>query len=258
MHSTTWPLRAALILGAALALGASPVAAEPVFGPNTYENLTGGSDVHSETFASAAAGTFALWVHNGDDGGGDAAGGSIVLNGATVAQDSDLAGGEPFVVKKVALLAGSNEMTVTVTGDAGSFVTVMILPLSERPHVTIGRLLLPYANAAGLVLDLKNGAHGGQRHYRVVFYDAAGNYAASSNRLVLGRRGSLSQDAGSFIVNGSWTEGSIEIFYAGRGRGRMFGQATETDPISGVSSIVEIEQAGARLLTPFDRAKKKN
>jgi hypothetical protein len=257
MWSKTLRPGAATLLGAALALGALPAAAAPVFGPNTYENLSGGSDVYDETFASAEAGRFTLWVQNGDEGGGTVGGGSIVVNGQTLADDSDF-DGDPLFSKRVELNAGSNSLTVTLSGDAGSFVTVMILPRGERPNVTIGRLLLPYADADALVLDLKNGSHAGGRSYRVVFYDASGHYAASSNRMLLDPRASLSQPVGTLIVEGAWTAGSIEIFYAGRGVGRLLGQATETDPISGVSSIVPIEHAGTRLLTPSDQARRRD
>ena len=106
------------------------------------------------------------------------------------------------------------------------------------------------------MLDLKNGSHAGQRGFRVAFYDGSGHPVASSNRIVLAPRGSLSQPVSSFIVNGSWTAGSIEIFYAGRGRGRMFGQAATTDDTTSISSIVEIQHAGARYLSPADQAKK--
>lgn len=248
-------LRAALILTGLSSLAATPATAEPVFGPSTYERTSGETDVYAESFSSASAGNFALWVQNGDDGGGGVASATVNLNGADVVTAGDFGDKELFV-KKVTLLAGDNSITITLSGEPGSFVTLMILPKGERPNATIGRLLVPYASTTNLVLDLKNGAHAGSRSFRVVFYDGAGNPVASSNRLVLAPRASLSQAVSSFIVNGSWTAGSIEIFYAGRGAGRMFGEAATTEDATGISSIVVIQHAGARFLSPFDQGKK--
>lgn len=246
-------LRAALILTGLTALPALPAAADPVFGPTTYE--ISDQTVFSETFASPAAGNFALWVQNGDDGDGGVASATVTLNGVNVVTPADF-GNKDLFAKKVALLAGDNSLGVSLSGDPGAFLTLMILPRNERPNVTIGRLLIPYASTTNLVLDLKNGSHGGSRSFRVAFYDGSGAPVASSNRIVLPPRGSLSQAVSSFIVNGSWAAGSIEIFYAGRGMGRMFGQAATSDDATGISSIVEIQHAGARYLSPFDQAKK--
>lgn len=257
MRSFNTQLRAALILSGLVALGALPLAAEPIFGPGSYERTTGESDTYTESFASASAGNFALWIQNGDDGGSGVTSATLTLNGVDVVGASDF-GDKALFVKKVTLLAGDNDMTITLSGEPGAFLTLMILPKGERPNVTIGRLLIPYASTTDLVLDLKNGSHAGSRSLRVVFYDAAGNHVASSNHLVLAPRASLSQSVSSFIVNGAWDEGSLEIFYAGRGPGRLFGEATSTEDATGISSIVEIQHAGARFLSPFDQAKKRD
>ena len=55
--------------------------------------------------------------------------------------------------------------------------------------------------------------------------------------------------------SGEHTHGSIEIFYAGRGAGRMFGDAAEKDAISGTESIVPLFEAGSRRLDPAAQAK---
>lgn len=238
------------------ALGAVPAAAEPVFGPATYEITDQAS--YDETFASPAAGAYNLWIQNGDDGGSAAAGATITLNGATVFGPSDFGdGSQSLFARRVTLLAGNNSLGVSLAGEPGAFVTLLILPRGERPNVTIGRLIVPYASTTNLVLDLKNGSHAGSRSVRVVFYDPAGAAVASSGRLELARRASLSQAATSLIVNGAWTEGSIEIFYCGRGPGRLFGEAATTEDATGISSIVELPHAGARFLSPFDQAKAK-
>jgi hypothetical protein len=249
-------IRAALILAGLGAAAARPTAAEPVFEPVTYEITD--RTVYDDTFTSPLAGSALLWVQNGDDGDSSVSSATVTLNGVNVVTASDFGGGGELFARKVDLLAGANSLSISLSGQPGAFVTLMILPRGERPDVTIGRLLVPYASTTNLVLDLKNGAHAGQRCFRVAFYDGSGHAVASSNRIVLPARGSLSQSVASLIVNGSWTAGSLEIFYAGRGAGRMFGQAATTDDISAISSIVEIQQAGARYLSPFDQAKKRN
>jgi len=245
-------LRAALILAGLIAAAARPAAADPIFGPTTYEVTD--QTLYNETFTSPAAGNFTLWVQNGDDDDNGVTSATVTVNGVNVVTAADF-GNKDLFAKKVSLLAGNNSLSVSLSGDTGSFLTLMILPRLERPNVTIGRLLLPYATTTNLVLDLKNGSHGGSRSFRVAFYDESGNPVASSNRLVLGPRGSLSQAVSSFIVNGSWAAGSVEIFYAGRGAGRMFGQAATTDDATSISSIVEIQHAGSRYLSPADQAK---
>lgn len=245
-------LRPALFL-AALAALAAPATAEPVFGPVSYE-ITDQSS-YAEDFASPAAGSYYLWIQNGDDGGSAVDSATITLNGAQVFGPADAGdGSQSLFLRKVTLLAGNNSIGVTLAGEPGAFVTLLILPKGERPNVTVGRLLLPYASTTNLVLDLKNGSHAGARSLRVVFYDPAGQVVASSGRLELARRASLSQAVSSFLVNGSWSEGSIEIFYCGRGPGRLFGEAATTEDTTGISSIVELQHAGARFLSPHDQA----
>jgi len=257
MLCTSGWFRAALSASAFLALGARDAAADPILDPMTCEIVTGTSATcpADPNFTSPAAGVFTLWVQNGDDGANLVASGSITINGTVVVNDAIFARGRSLFARPVTLLAGTNTISIVINGDPGQFITVLILRRGERPNVTIGRLLLPYSAAAGLVLDLKNGSHAGHRRYRVVFYDTSGHYVADSGHLLLAPRASLSQDAGTFAVNGGpWTNGSIEIFYAGRGRGRLFGLAVSTDATTNVASIISLDHAGARLLDPHAQA----
>jgi hypothetical protein len=248
-------LRPALILAAIL--GAASASAEPVFGPASYEITDQTS--YAEDFVSTSAGTYYLWIQNGDDGGGGVDSASVSLNGVQVFGPADMGdGSQTLFARKVSLLAGNNSLALTLSGEPGAFVTLLILPRGERPNVTIGRLILPYASTTNLVLDLKNGSHAGARSVRLVFYDDAGHAVASSGRLELARRASVSQAVAAFVVNGSWSQGSIEIFYCGRGPGRLFGEAATTEDATGISSIVPLQHAGARFLSPFDQGKVKD
>ena len=118
-------LRAALILSGLAVLAARPAAADPLFGPNTYEITD--QTVYDESFASPSAGNFALWVQNGDDGDSGVTSATVTLNGVNVVSDSDFGDRELFA-KKVTLLAGDNNLSVSLTGDPGTFLTLMILP----------------------------------------------------------------------------------------------------------------------------------
>lgn len=242
----------AVALTALLAF-ASFAAADPAFGPTVYtKTASGGSDLYTDPFVAPSSGRFLMWVQNGDDDGSRISSGSININGVGVAGDADFGGPREFFVKGVTLQAGGNSISVTLNGDTGSFLTVVIVGPRERPFLTVGRLLLPYGSASpGLQLELKNGSHGGHRSVRVHFYDAAGALVASSDRIVLAPRASLSEAVADVIKNGSWSEGSIEVFYAGHGRGRLFGQVATTNAATGISSIVPLQQAGSRVRDPF-------
>jgi len=236
-------LRAAVPALAILVFAALPAAAQ-TFGPKIYVRSASPSpDVFTDTF-TAAAGGYALWVQNGDDGGGLAAGDSIAVNGSTVVAAADFA--QDFVSKRVKLNAGANSITVTLSGDAGSFITVGIVQYGIGPEANLGHLILPYgSDAANLVLELRNDS-ARDRQVKVNFYDAAGDLVASSALITLTGRQSLSQTAQSLISGGtgSWTEGSIEVFWAGRGRGRLFGQAALKEATTQIASVVPLQSAG--------------
>jgi hypothetical protein len=234
-------LRAVSFVIGTLLLAASPAAADPVFGPVTYESV----QTYTEIF-QASAGPYVLVIHNGDDGGAMVSSGSITINGAEVVGDTWFARELDRLRISVRLLAGDNTVSVTLNGDPGSFITLALYPLRDRPDLSFGRLLLPHASVNNLVLDLKNGSHRFGRWVRVLFYDDAGANVGSSNRIFMAPSSSSSQLASSLIANGSWTSGSVEVFYAGRGPGRVFGQSVPTDATTSVASIVPLQHAGHR------------
>jgi hypothetical protein len=254
MRSGAMDARVALCAVALFAVIAVPAAAEPVFGPALYTN-TATSSGTTDVF-NAPAGRFLLYVQNGDDGGGKVDSGGIAVNGVGVLRDADFASPREYLHRLVTLVAGSNTIVVTLAGDPGSFIAVVIVPLIERPDVIVGRLVLPYAAASpDLVIDLKNGSHAHERAVRVHFYDTGGALVAASDRLVLEAKASLSDSVSDLakhpIGAGAWTDGSVEVFYAGRGGARLFGQAAQTDPTTGIASIVPLQHAGARHRDPW-------
>jgi hypothetical protein len=216
----------------------------------------GPSDTFTQSFTSPAAGGFVLWIQNGDDDGNRVESGEVSINGSLVVAPADFSQPPDLIRKPVTLLAGNNSISVTLNGEPGSFITALVLPPGARPDVTVGRLILPFASSSGLVLDLKNGSHSSRRFFRVVFYDPSGAPVAKSDRLFLDPRASLSQAASSLISSGSWSEGSVEIFYAGRGAGRLFGSAASEEMSTGIESIVPLQQAGHRRLEIADQPKK--
>jgi hypothetical protein len=253
MHFQIRSIRAAAILGALLTLAAVSAPADPLFGPEVYVRTTGSPDVYNDGFASATAGPAYLWVLNGDAGGSRVSSGSIVFNGKTVAGDADFSKTSAYFIKPVTRLAGANALTVTLQSDPGSFITVVIVR-AGLPDISVGRLIVPWTASANLVLDLKNGSHANDRNARVVVYDASGAVQAFSDRLLLSPAGAISNSAASLLTNGSnpaWTEGSIEVFYAGRGPARLFGQSVQTDATTTVQTIVNMQHAGHRRIDPF-------
>ena len=240
----------AAALALAVAGSGAPAVAQPVFGPETYVRTEGPPDVYTDTFTFPGAATLPLFVHNGDENGHRISAGSIAVNGQVVVTSTDFSQPNPLFARPAPLLAGTNTITVTLDGESAGFVTVWI-PRPHRPdHVSVGRVLLPFGRAQGLVLDLKNGAHDSPRRVRVLFFDPAGRLVASSARLTLAPRASMSVPAVQLIAHGAWTGGSIEVIYGGPGMGRVFGQAVETEFHTGVSGIVELQQAGHRLIEP--------
>ncbi len=239
-----------------LVLAALPVAAAPAFGPKTYERTNGASDVYNDTFTAPAAATAYLWIENGDDGGDRTSSATIVLNGTTVAGPTDFSQKVDTFARQVALVSGSNTLQVTMDGEAGSYITLAILPPGEMPDHVTGRLLLPYGDGSNLTLAFKSGARF-ERRIRLIFYDAGGNVVAKSDKLAIPPHGALSKAALDFITSGTWTEGSIEIVYAGQGAGRLFGLAATKDALTGFTGVVPLEHAGYRhtdILEPAPRS----
>jgi hypothetical protein len=244
MRSGARTLRVALPALAILALAALPAAAQ-VFGPRIYTRSASATpDTFTDTFTAAGGGRYALWVQNGDDGGGRVADGSITINGSAVAGTADFT--QDFFHKRVMLTAGTNSITVTIGGDAGSFVTVGILSFRVNAEANLGRLVLPYgSDPANLVIELKNHSPR-DRQVKVNFYSPAGALVASSAGLTLAPRASSTETAQSLIAGGTgtWTEGSIDVFWAGRGGGRLFGQAAVKEATTQTASVVPLQFAG--------------
>ena len=255
MISTILRTRAAFILGALLALAALPAVADPVFGPELYTkvNPSGTPDVYTDTVSAPTAGIYMMWMLNGDDDGEQITSGSVAIGTTTIFGDLDLQRARLLQNKPIKLAAGANQLTVTLNApDPGSFLMLLVTRLAEKPDFVAGRILLPYGDAsANIVLDLKNGAHYYDRHVKLHFYDEAGALVATSDRFSMDPRASLTKAATDFITSGAWSKGSIEIFYAGRGGARLFGQATTAE--NGVSSIVPLQQAGSHRRDPRPR-----
>jgi hypothetical protein len=239
----------AVLAAAAIIIAAEPAAASPVFGPEIYTKVqpNGTPDVYSDTLTIPANGYYAIWFQNGDDGGDRITSGSVVIGTTTVASDVQFQAPREFFSRVLYLKSGDVPLTVTLNQpEPGAYVGLAITPIAEKFDLTVGRLLLPYADATDTSLVLKNGSHHHNRRFRILYYDAAGALQASSDRLTLGPRANTAGTATSFITSGSWTSGSIEVFWAGRGGARVFGTATTIDPSSSVKSLLELEHAGYR------------
>jgi hypothetical protein len=235
-------LRFALPVAILLALSAA-VAADPLYGPRSFETA-GPAVPHHDTFDVSAATTALVWIQSGDgEGNSRPTGGQVVVAGQLVAGAADFARPGDLFAKAVALPKGEISVDVVVEGGQDAMITIVVMPQNERPDVSVGRLLLPHADASGLTIALKNGARRA-RQVKVLFYDDAGEVVAWSHRFEIPGHGSIDGAFGSFIHEGSFTSGSIEVLWSGRGAGRLFGQATVHDDLSGVDSIVEMQQAG--------------
>ncbi len=239
----------ALLAACALIGAAVPADASPVFGPETYTKVqpAGTPDVYNDTLTIPTAGLYAFWFQNGDDEGDRVTSATVVVGATTLANDVQFQGPREFFSRVLFLKAGTVPLTVTLNQpDPGAFVALTVAPAAEKFDFAVGRLLLPYADSTDTALVLKNGAHSFDRRVRIHYYDAAGTLQATSDRLTLAPKANLDGTAASFITTGTWTTGSIEIFWAGRGGARVFGTASTIDPNSAVKSLVEIEHAGYR------------
>lgn len=238
--------RTASVAGALVLAAVLPAAAEPVFGPTPFVKTDPGPQLFTETFATVSAGGYALWVLNGDEAGRVPAG-TIAVNGVVIVSEADFRRPRDRFWKPVGLLAGENTLTVRLLGDPGGYITVAILPVSLRPDAIVGRLVLPWGTTdPALGLALKNGSHAHARLVKVNFYDPSGALVATSSRFALAPRASRSTTAAELIETGSWSEGSIEVFYAGLDGARLFATASISDPATAIPGIVVLPQAGAR------------
>jgi hypothetical protein len=236
------PVLAGLAFSAALAV-------EPLYGPASFETA-GPAVPHHDTFNVSAATTALVWIQNGDgEGNSRPTGGQVVIAGQLVAGTADLARPGDLFAKALALPKGDISVDVVVEGGQDAMLTIVVMPQSQRPDVSVGRLVLPHAAASGLTIALKNGSRRA-RQVKVVFYDDDGDVVAWSHRFEIPGHGSIDGAFGSFIHEGSFASGSIEVLWSGRGAGRLFGQATVHDDLSGVDSIVEMQQAGHKRIDP--------
>lgn len=241
MRRSAWIPIGVLLLAAAFPAAAAD--AVPVFGPEGYERTSGPPDAYQDTFELAAAGPLVLWVQNGDDDGGRVDGASVRVNGVEVVRPADFDGEPEQLVRPIAGIQGTNALSVTIDGAPASRLTLVVMRSGARPVVVAGRLVLPYAQADGLAIALKNGARR-PRRARLLFFSPDGTLVARSEKVEIPSHGSLSRPVLDWIVGGTWTEGSIEIAYSGRTHGRLFGSAATPD------GVEELQHAGYRVLAP--------
>ncbi len=245
MTSTGFLSRA--LLGVSLLAAGLPAAAEPVFGPCTYVRTAGAPNVFEDSFTLPTPARCLLLVQNGEDGANQVTSGSVEVNGVPLVGAAELGSANELITRPLVVPVGTSSVRVTLAGEPGSFLTVLIVPRFEQVDASMGRLLLPHGHAANLVVQLKNGAHR-PRGVRLVFFDESGAVTGSSDRLLLPAHGSLSQPVASLIQNGTWTHGSIEVFFAGPGAGGVHGQAAFVEPGSGLGGIVPLQAGGYRRL----------
>lgn len=247
-------MRARLLTLAILLLAAAPALAmgEPLFGPKTYERIGAAPDQYEDTFDVPAAMNVVVWIQNGDgEGGSRTSSARVEINGQKVAGPSDFNKQVDLVAKVVALPKGTATLDVEMASTPGSVITIIVMPQGTRPDFTVGRLVLPYASSTGTTLSLKNGSKE-SREVKVMFFAEDGTPVAESDRFEIPAHGSLSRNLTDLITQGAFTNGSVEIFYVGAGFGRLFGQATVHDAITGVDSMVEVQHAGTKRIDPLD------
>jgi hypothetical protein len=227
----------------ALLLSASAASADPLYGPVSFES-EGPAVPHHDTFNVVAATSALVWIENGDgEGGARATGGQITIAGQLVATSADFSRPADFFAKPVSLPKGTVPVDVVVEGGQDVMITLVVMPIGQRPEFSVGRLIVPHATAPGLTIALKNGAKH-RRQVKVVFYDDGGDVVAWSHRFEIAPHGSLSVPFGDLIDEGSFSSGSIEVLWSGRGGARVFGQATVHDDLTGVDSVIEMQHAG--------------
>jgi hypothetical protein len=247
MKRTALGLAGLLLLAGSAHAGPGPL----LFGPASYERTTGPPNEYTDAFDVPVALNAIVWIQNGDGDGNRASSARVAINGVTVAGPSDFNKRVDLVAKPVALAKGVANLVVQMNSEPGSVISIVIMVQGNRPDVTVGRLVVPYASATGLTLALKNGARH-PREVKILFYDEAGNVVGSSDRFEIPPHGSLSQAAAGLIAEGGFTAGSIEVVWIGFGPGRVFGQATVHDALTGVDSITVMQPAGYTRIDPLD------
>ena len=241
-----------VVLGIALVAAPARAAVGPLlFGPETYERTAGPPNQYDDAFDVPVGLNAVVWIQNGDGDGNRTSSAVVAINGNTVAGPSDFNKHVDLVAKVVALPKGPATLHVEMRSDPGAVLTITIMVQGNRPDIALGRLVVPHASGTGLTLALKNGSRH-VRRVKILFYDDAGNVVASSNRFEIPPHGSVSKSAAEFIAEGGFVSGSIEVAWAGFGVGRVFGQATIHDDLTGVDAITEMQQAGYKRIDPTD------
>ena len=238
------------------ALGTAHAGIGPLlFGPETYERTAGPPNEYTAQFDVPAGLNAMVWIQNGDGDGNRTSSARVAINDVQVAGPSDFNKQVDLVAKPVSLAKGPATLDVQMNGEPGSAITIIIMVQGNRPDLTVGRLVVPYASATGLTLALKNGTRH-PRHVKVLFYDDGGNVVASSDRFEIPPHGSQSKALADYIAQGGFTGGSVEVVWVGFGPGRVFGQATVHDDLTGVDSITPMLDAGYKRIDPLDMSLK--
>jgi len=218
------------------------------FGPQVFERTGGITDEYDVSFP-APAGAATMAVFNGDDEQESrVSGANITLNGTPVVTPATLNLTVDMVLKSVTLIA-SNAMHISLEGDPGGYITVVIFSGTTIPEFTVGRITLPWADISDpsqtLDLRLKNDSFRFDRHYRVRFFNPDGSLAAASDDTTVPSHGSLDATALSFLPQGAtWQNGSIEISFYGLGGARMLGYALQTTATT--QTVLPLEWGGLR------------
>jgi hypothetical protein len=238
------------------AVGSAFAAPAPLlFGPKSYERTAGPPDSYTDGFDVPVGLTAMVWIQNGDGDGNRTTSAVVAINGHTVAGPADFNKQIDLIAKAVPLPKGPATLDVQMNGEPGSVISIVIMIQGNRPDITVGRLVVPYASATGLTLALKNGTRH-PRGVKILFYDGDGNVVGASGRFSIPAHGSVSRAAVDFISEGGFSSGSVEVVWVGYGPGRIFGQATVHDDLTGVDSITPMDEAGYKRIDPLDMSLK--
>ncbi len=239
----------------ALALVAGPLLAltppGPVFGPETYVRTEGPPDTFQEAFPALPGGYWLAVLNGGEQEGDDShenenrvTSATLTLNGVDVVTPSDLNKNVDLVEKQV-LLRDANQLDITIEGDPGSYITVVIAGSRHGCDMTVGRLIMPWARVSGgpgagpdLTISLKNGCPKEPRHVKIVYLNEDGTIAGISAPLTLAPRASMNLNVEADPAAAAFTQGSIEIFFAGPKAGRVKGYATVLDGTRGIAPLL--------------------
>jgi hypothetical protein len=250
-----------LALGGAaalLALVASSASAAAIF-EDVFVKVQADAvpDMYSPTFAVAKAGFYVVWIQNGDDGGGKITNATVTLTPTTgtaveVAPPALFAGPKELITKIVFLSAQTWTVNATLTDPGpGAFFGLAIAPAADALDLSVGRLLLPYADSTTSIV-LRNGAPFHKRHYVIHNFNSAGALVAWSGVQTLDPSASYSGLVSSAVAlgtgaGGAFANGSITVLWIGQGPARMFGTAATSDPTTPTQTgLVEMEHAGYR------------